>query len=329
MTGAPPGRLDRWATAEAFGSGVVARDAVRDVVVVRGPDAGSFLQGQCTQDLSGLEPGGVADALVLSVQGKVVALVRCWRRTADELVLETAAGYGEALAERLRRFKIRVKVELEWASWPLVEVRGPDATALAEPGGFGIAVPTRSGWPSLDLLGEATGLADGVARGDEATFEAARCEAGLPAMGSELDEGTIPYEAGMVEWTVSFTKGCYTGQELVARLDARGARVPRVLRGVVGPGAVGPGAGEGGAGEGGAGGSGPAVGWVLADGERDVGRVTSAAFSPFRDATVALAYVRREVDPPAVLTARPADGEPGEPVRVRIEQLPLRRAAPG
>ena len=322
MTGEPPGRLDRWATAEAFGSGVVARDAVRDVVVVRGPDSGSFLQGQCTQDLSGLEPGGVADALVLSAQGKVVALVRCWCRTADELVLETAAGYGEALAERLRRFKIRVKVELEWASWPLVEVRGPGATALAEPGGFGIAVPTRSGWPSLDLLGEATGRAAGVARGDEATFEAARCEAGLPAMGSELDDGTIPYEAGIVEWTVSFTKGCYTGQELVARLDARGARVPRLLRGVVGPGA----AASGGSG---AGGSGPAVGWVLADGERELGRVTSAAFSPFRDATVALAYVRRAVDPPAVLTARPADGEPGEPVSVRIEQLPLRGAAPG
>ena len=75
-----------------------------------------------------------------------------------------------------------------------------------------------------------------VPPGDPAAFEAARIEAGVPAMGREITDKTIPQEAGaLVEHAVSFTKGCYTGQELVARLDARGNNVARRLRGVVLP----------------------------------------------------------------------------------------------
>lgn len=309
MTGPSSARLGPEATAAAFEEGIVARTSTRDVVLLRGPDAQSFLQGQCSQDLSALGPGATADALVLSVQGKVVALVRIWARAVDDLILETAAGYGPALHERLRRFKIRVKAELELASWPLVEVRGPGALDLVGSVGFGAAVPTGASWPALDLLGEATTTVAGVPLGDEETFEAARIEAGLPQMGSELDERTIPHEAGIVPWTVSFTKGCFTGQELVARLDARGARVPRLLRGVLGP--ARPGA--------------LAAGWALLEGDREVGRVTSAAFSPFRGATVALAYVRREVVPPIELAAMPSPGE-GDPVPVGVAALPLREA---
>jgi folate-binding protein YgfZ len=311
-------RLSPEATAEAFASGVVARAATRDVVVVRGPDALSYLQGQCSQDLAPLAEGGTTDALVLSVQGKLVALVRIWRRGPEELVVETAAGVGEALYERLRRFKIRVKAQLEAATWPLVEVRGPGAAEVAPPGTPGAAVPTGVPWPAVDLLGEAVEPAGALPAGDEGTFEAARIEAGIPAMGAELDEGTIPHEAGVVPWTVSFTKGCYTGQELVARLDARGARVPKVLRGLV--------AGPAEGGDDGAGRSSLSAGWVLRSGERELGRVTSAAWSPFRGATVALAYVRREVDPPARLEVATDEGGP---VPVEVRALPLWEAPGG
>ncbi|MCU1489162.1 MAG: folate-binding protein YgfZ, partial [Acidimicrobiaceae bacterium] len=110
-------------------------------------------------------------------------------------------------------------------------------------------------------------------------------EAGIPRMGRELDDSVIPYEAGLVEQTVSFTKGCYTGQELVARLDARGANVPRRLRGVLllpGPPDLL-----------------PTVGDTIRFGGKQVGRLTSVAWSPRRGAGVALAYVGRAVAPPA------------------------------
>jgi len=123
-------------------------------------------------------------------------------------------------------------------------------------------------------------------------------------MGSELDEHTIPAETGVVEETVSFTKGCYTGQELVARIDSRGGKVPRRLRGV--------GVGERVA---------PPVGAVLIgpEGAKELGRLTSVVDSPALAAPAALAYVRREVVPPAEVVVRWEGGE----VPARVEELPL------
>ena len=109
----------------------------------------------------------------------------------------------------------------------------------------------------------------------DAAWEAVRIEAGLPVNGRELVEGTIAAEVGLVERTVSFTKGCFTGQELVARLDARGSKVARHLRAVV----VGPADGVRGQPDGG----GPlsrVAGHVTADGEHEVGHLSSAAWSP-------------------------------------------------
>ena len=114
-----------------------------------------------------------------------------------------------------------------------------DVRARGLSDGWAIAVPVR--WPGLegvDVLAGGGGARLATAwrspSGDPAAFEVARIEAGVPAMGRELTEKTIPQEAGsLVEHTVSFTKGCYTGQELVARLEARGANVARRLRGVV------------------------------------------------------------------------------------------------
>ena len=96
----------------------------------------------------------------------------------------------------------------------------------------------RAEWPLLggwDLLSPEPVPVDGVPEVPAEAFEVRRIEAGLPRMGAELTERTIPAEAGIVEMSVSFTKGCYTGQELVARIDSRGGHVPRRLRGLTLP----------------------------------------------------------------------------------------------
>ncbi|HUZ21749.1 MAG TPA: glycine cleavage T C-terminal barrel domain-containing protein [Acidimicrobiales bacterium] len=305
-------RLGAAETYAAIHDGVVGRVAGRDVVRVSGPDALSYVQGQVSQDVASLVPGESAEALLLSVQGKLEAYVRVTLLGPEELLVDVEAGWGDVAFERLRRFKIRVKADLEQATWRLAELRGPaSASALAAAGPSGgerHTVPIPVAWPGLvgvDLLGPSATLPAGVAEGDGTAFEAARIEAGQPRMGSELTDRTIAQEAGIVERTVSFTKGCYTGQELVARIDARGNRVPRLLRGLVFPASPPerlPGAGD----------------TVAIDG-REVGVVTSVAWSARTSSPVALGYLRREVVPPASGVLTSASGE----LEVAIEALPL------
>src|SRR5205807_10235557 len=166
-------------------------------------------------------------------QGKIDALVRVTRTGGDELLLDVDGGYGEAVVSRLARFKLRTKADIEALRWRCLALRGPRLADLDlgahERDGLALAAD----WPGLtgvDLVGEDPAVPDGVPLCDLAALEAVRVEAGIPKMGSELTERTIPAETGLVERAVSFTKGCYTGQELVARIDARGSRVPRHLR---------------------------------------------------------------------------------------------------
>jgi folate-binding protein YgfZ len=131
-----------------------------------------------------------------------------------------------------------------------------------------------------------------------ADWEARRIAAGLPKMGAELTEKTIPAETDLIPWTVSFTKGCYTGQELVARIDSRGGNVPRHLRGLLLPDAIGPGT-------------------ELVDAAgRAAGAVTSAAMSASLG-RIGLGYVRRGIETPATLRAGPDGPE------VMVRELPL------
>ena len=259
-----------------------------------GPDVTTFLQGQLSQDVTGLAVGASTWALLLQPQGKVVALLRVLRVGEEEVVLETDAGFGAAVIERLNRFRLRVKCDLDPLAWTCLAVRGPKAHDLVEGG----VVADWPGLPGADLVGESPIAPDGVLRCSLEAYEAVRIEAGIPVMGRELDEGTIPAEAGVVDRSVSFTKGCYTGQELVARIDSRGGNVPRRLRGVI----LGDGA------------SPPVGAAVTADG-KEVGRLTSVAFSPRLGGSVALAYVRRAVEPPAEVMV---DSSPA-----RVEALPL------
>lgn len=208
--------------------------SARDVVLVSGPDALSYLHSQVSQDLQPLAIGDSAWTLVLQPTGRIDALARVLRRSDEEVVLDVDAGHGDALVARLLRFKIRVKAEVSRLDWRCVAIRGADRSVIAgsdvEAGDAMVVV----GWwadPALgvDLLGPDPAPPAGITEGSAADLEAARVVAGWPAMGAEITEATIPAESGLGEVAVSFTKGCYPGQELVERMDSRGAGAPRRL----------------------------------------------------------------------------------------------------
>ena len=280
----------------------------RDVLRVSGVDALDYMQGQLSQDVAALEVGQSADSLILTPQGKLDALVRVTRTGPDELVVDVDGGFGAAVVARLARFKLRVKVDIEPLAWRVVALRGPRATSLAATRtGAGTSLALAYSWNGLsgvDLMGEAPEIAD-VRVCSARAWESVRVEAGIPVMGAELDERTIAAEADLLDRAVSFTKGCYTGQELVARLDSRGNRVARHLRGlalghpprpaqatrteIVAPGSD-----------------------IVFDG-KVVGSVTSSAWSPGLGCPVALGYVHRSVVPPSAVEVRAASPvAPGE-----------------
>jgi tRNA-modifying protein YgfZ len=264
----------------------------RGLVVVTGPDATSFLQSLLSQDLDPLADGDDAPVLLLSPQGKLVVTARA-RRVGDAWWLDTDADYGPRLAAALLRFRIRVQVELDdrTAHSGLVSLVGVDPGPV--PSEVQVLATRWAGRPGVDLLGDvdavgaaADALDPSVARLTPAAFEAFRIEAGVPRLGVDVDEATIPQEAFLERDAVSFTKGCFLGQELVCRIDTRG-HVNRYLRGVRLPGSAVP----------------PPGATVVVDG-RERGALTSAAAVPGEDRVVALAMVRREVEPPTPVEVR-------------------------
>jgi tRNA-modifying protein YgfZ len=300
---------------EVLRRGVGALSLPRDVLRVSGPDAVTYLQGQLSQDVAALDVGQSADSLILTPQGKLDALVRVTRTGDDELVLDVDGGFGEAVAARLARFKLRVKVVIEPLAWQCVALRGPGAAASASGPGPGTSVVRAFSWngvSGVDLLGEAPVVPDGVPVCGLEAWEAVRVEAGIPVMGAELDERTIAAEADLLDRAVSFTKGCYTGQELVARLDARGNRVVRHLRGLV---VADPES------------RGVAPGSEIVVGGKVVGTVTSSAWSPAFGCPVALGFVHRSVEPPSAVELRAVadDAGPGDAsvLSAEVRALPL------
>ena len=197
----------------------------RDAVQVAGPDALTYLQGQISQELRPLAVGASRWTLLLQPNGRVDVLARVWRTDDETYVLDTDAGFGDELLARINRFKIRVKAEVEPLAWRCLAVRGTDGSAI--PGGAVV------GWwdQDFDMLGTDPQPPDGIVAGSAAELEAARIDAGWPAMGAEIVPGEqIPGEIGVVPVAVDFKKGCYPGQELVERMDSRGAEAPRRLR---------------------------------------------------------------------------------------------------
>jgi folate-binding protein YgfZ len=174
----------------------------RDVVAVVGPDARTYLHGQVSQDIQTLAPGESRWTLVLAPNGRVDVLARVLCAADDRFELDTEVGFGDVLHDRLDRFRIRVKAELERATQDL-----PGEAPLV-------------GW-----------WGEGVWLADVDHYETARIAAGWPAMGTEIVPGErIPAEIAVVPVSVNFAKGCYPGQELVERMDSRGSQAPRQLR---------------------------------------------------------------------------------------------------
>ncbi len=289
--------LDFPSTSRALADGTVAFIVARDLVSVRGVDSRSFLQGQMTQDLNGLAPGETTESLLLSPQGKFVAYVRVRCQSDTEFLLDCALGTGQTVEDRLRRFKLRVKVELSTLQQPVVLVRGPHAMETI--GQLDPLVPSFPyawrGLAGVDVYADLDALEPSLTLGDPAALELARIQAGEPVMGAELTDQTIAQETPLTARTVNFTKGCFTGQELVARLDARGSRVARHLRSLV----VMPGERH----------RVPYVGEPIMIGDRHVGAITSTAFSPSEERSYALGYVHRSVEPPAVATVIAGEDE--------------------
>lgn len=265
-----------------------------DVVAVTGPEATAYLQGQLSQDLAPLRVGRSVPALLLEPDGKLTALLRVTRTAGDAYALDTDAGFGALVSARLRKFKLRTKVDVDALDWPCVALRG----AGVGPAGLDAAAPPFeldaewNGTRGLDLLGPGaeSRVPDGATWCGGDAWDALRVEAGIPKMGAELDERTIAAEAHLLERAASFTKGCYTGQELVARLDARGNRVARRLCGLVVDGATRDGVADV---------AGASL-WAPGN-EKSVGRVTSAAWCPGLGTIGALCYVHRSVEVPAAL----------------------------
>jgi folate-binding protein YgfZ len=279
----------------------------RNVLRVAGPDAIAYMQGQLSQDIDALAVGSSARSFVLQPTGKVDAWVRVTRVAADEVVVDVDGGHGEALAARLRRFLLRTKADIDALDWRAVAIRGPGAADAvpAELGDDALVAP--AGWPGVDgvdVLGRAVEPPSGVPEVDAPAYESLRIRSGVPRMGAELTDATIPAEAGrwVIDASVSFTKGCFTGQELVARIDSRGGHVPRHLRGLVADAGAQP----------------PAGASVVVEGA-DVGKVTSAAPAPSGGGSLALAYVGRAVTPPAVAEVRHG----AEALPVTVVDLPM------
>jgi tRNA-modifying protein YgfZ len=194
----------------------------RDVLQVSGPDAAAYLQSQVSQELRPLAVGASAWTFVLQPAGRIDVLARVWRTADDVFVLDTDAGYGDVLAARLARFMIRVKADVTPLAWRCLAVRGEGAGEL-----HGLA----SWGEGADLLGPDPQPPDDVVAGSADELLAARIDAVWPQMGAEIVPGeTIPAETGITDVAVSFTKGCYPGQELVERMDSRGAAAPRRLQ---------------------------------------------------------------------------------------------------
>jgi len=208
-----------------------------------GAEAKDFLHGQVTNDILGLTPGQGCYAAFLTHKGKMLGDMRVFD-LGDELLLDCERVVLQELFNMIRRFKLGREVELHKRTleMALLSVIGPDAPQLAGPEEHSnarvrvgevdvVAVTTDVG---ADLFcasddREALRAALDFPDGDEATAEIVRVERGRPRYGVDLDESVIPQEAGLNDRAVSFTKGCYVGQETVARLHYRGKPNRRLL----------------------------------------------------------------------------------------------------
>ena len=200
-----------------------------EVVWFRGSDAVSFLNDLISQEIGTLEPGTVIRSLLLGPQGKLMFIL--WVLRGDgEVGLVTEDGRGDDLVATLSRYRIRVDVDISMDEDNRYLVAGE---LTVEPGTWAVTegvIKADLSWDSLPRELRIGGDKPDLTEIPAGEYDLARIEAGIPTMDVDVDEKTIPQETGLVAETISFDKGCFLGQELVARLDSRGGRVNRHLR---------------------------------------------------------------------------------------------------
>lgn len=297
----------------------------RGRIVVSGRDRATYLQGLLTNDIPALTEGHGCYAAYLTPQGRLISDLLVYE-LGDVILLTLPLSTKDTVLAKLDQFIFSEDVQLGDVSdtFGSVVVVGPDA-ALAVNALIGVDVATlaalpvhgnlrgtASGQPVIVLRVDDTGepgfellvpaealdavrallMAAGAVDADEATAEQLRIEAGVARFGADMDEETIPLEAGIEAQAISFTKGCYVGQEVIIRVLHRGhGRVARKLVGLT----FDPAAAV------------PAPGTVLHADDKEIGRITSSAFSPATGRPVALGYVKRDfVEPGTAVTT--ADG---------------------
>jgi tRNA-modifying protein YgfZ len=262
----------------------------RGKLAITGPEAKPFLQGLVSNDVESLTPGHGCYAAVLTQKGKMIGDLRILD-TGEELLLDCERVALQDIFNVLWRGRVGMDVEIHKRTLQMgllsvvdVSLGGPDehdnvrTTVAGRPV---VAVTTDLGSDLFCWADDLEAVRAEFPPGDEAQLEVLRVEAGRPRYGIDLDDSVIPQEAGLNERAVSFTKGCYVGQETVARLHYRG-KPNRHLRGLQLSAPAQPGA-------------------EIRLGEKVVGRLGSVVESP-RHGPIALALVRREAAPGDVVT---------------------------
>ena len=296
--------LDQYRAAHE--SAIVVDRSSQGKIALAGADRASFLHALLTNDIARLTKGIGAYSAYLTPQGRMISDMRVIE-TGERIVLDVEGVVAGPLADRFEKliFSEDVRVENVTADLAEIGVHGPSAASAIQRAS-GIAVArlehqydnlVESGITLVrdDALGvsgfdmyvdrsRAEGLRAklveaGVTTADEETVEVLRIEAGRPRFGVDMDTDTIPLEAGIEDRAISFTKGCYVGQEVIIRVLHRGhGRISRKLVGLVLAAGSTPSRGDS----------------ILAAGGQRVGEITSVAFSPFVGAPIALGYVHRD-----------------------------------
>jgi tRNA-modifying protein YgfZ len=290
------------------GAGLIDR-SYSGRILLTGADRRSYLQGLLTNDIEALTPGTGSYAAMLNAQGRMLTDMRVLE-LGDAILLDVPAAVVSSIRDHLDRFVFAEDVQVEDATAARAEIGlyGPGARDLLMKAGSDGEAPSslfqmtririagvdallvksdEAGVEGYDVILDRAGeeavtaalIAAGAVRVTEADAEAVRIESGRPRFGRDMDTDTIPLEAGLEERAISRTKGCYVGQEVIVRVQDRGhGRVAKRLVGLTLD----------------ADAKVPSAGARIASGDREIGRVTSATWSPALGRPIALGYVHRD-----------------------------------
>jgi folate-binding protein YgfZ len=206
-------------------------EQTRDEILVTGVDARKFLHSQLANDIASLTIGESRYSLLLEPTGKITSLVRVRCISEENFILDTESGLAEITSSRLLRFKIRIKCEIVTSSQGYFLFRSLTQEQHAK---LVLSHSAVQAWRGAKLEVDAVAFDPkeilNIRQGSINEYELARVLAVWPIMGVDMTTDSTPSETGLTDVAVSFTKGCYPGQELVERMDSRGTAAPRSLR---------------------------------------------------------------------------------------------------